>query len=154
MYIVKDLPPQIEASRLELLAKAEPATIGHTLHAGFMDIGMRGILPDAVRARVWKADFTDFVNSGIVRDSDWLTRTLSQDAMCVQLGLVDGSRLTAGVQRVLSSGDPKGADRWDIGDLFGLETWCQVFMADAEADSPRSASSASHTSGSAASRRG
>ena len=27
MYIVKDLPPQIESSRLDLLAKAEPATV-------------------------------------------------------------------------------------------------------------------------------
>jgi regulator of RNase E activity RraA len=46
MYIVKDLPPQIEPSRLDLLVKAEPATVGHTLHMGFMDTGMRGILPD------------------------------------------------------------------------------------------------------------
>ncbi len=46
MYVVKELPPQIASARLELLVKAEPATIGHVLHAGFMDIGMRGILPD------------------------------------------------------------------------------------------------------------
>ena len=66
MYIVKDLPPQIEASRLELLAKAEPATIGHTLHSGFMDIGMRGILPDVriagtavtVRNTAWNGALT------------------------------------------------------------------------------------------------
>jgi regulator of RNase E activity RraA len=46
MYIVKELPPQIDAGRLELLARAEPATIGHVMHIGFMDTGMRGILPD------------------------------------------------------------------------------------------------------------
>lgn len=46
MYIVKTLPPQIDQARLDLLVKAEPATIGHVLHMGFMDIGVRGILPD------------------------------------------------------------------------------------------------------------
>ena len=46
MYVVKELPQQISESRLQLLAKAEPATVGHVRHIGFMDIGMRGILPD------------------------------------------------------------------------------------------------------------
>lgn len=46
MYTVKDLPPQIDQSRLVLLAKAEPATVGHVRHYGFMDIGIRGLLPD------------------------------------------------------------------------------------------------------------
>jgi 4-hydroxy-4-methyl-2-oxoglutarate aldolase len=46
MYIVKELPPQIDAARLELLVRAEPATVGHVMHIGFMDTGMRGILPD------------------------------------------------------------------------------------------------------------
>jgi 4-hydroxy-4-methyl-2-oxoglutarate aldolase len=46
MYVVKPLPPQINAARLDLLVKAEPATVGHVMHIGFMDIGMRGILPD------------------------------------------------------------------------------------------------------------
>lgn len=46
MYIVKQLPTQIDAARLDLLVKAEPATIGHTMHIGFMDTGMRGIMPN------------------------------------------------------------------------------------------------------------
>lgn len=46
MYVVKPLPSQIDAARLDLLVKAEPATVGHVMHIGFMDIGMRGILPD------------------------------------------------------------------------------------------------------------
>lgn len=46
MYVVKPLPPQINAARLDLLVKAEPATVGHVMHIGFMDVGMRGILPD------------------------------------------------------------------------------------------------------------
>jgi len=43
MYFVKPLPQQIEAARLELLARAEPATIGHFLHTGFMDTGVKAM---------------------------------------------------------------------------------------------------------------
>jgi hypothetical protein len=38
------MPPQIAPALLELLALAGPETIGHVLHDGFMDIGMRGVL--------------------------------------------------------------------------------------------------------------
>ena len=43
MYTLKPLPPQIEPSRLNLLAQAEPATIGHFLHTGFMDPEIRAL---------------------------------------------------------------------------------------------------------------
>jgi asparagine synthase (glutamine-hydrolysing) len=94
--------------------------------------GMRGILPNEVRARTWKANFTDFVNSGVVRDSAWVKQTLSPDARCVRLGLVDADRLQAELQRTLGDGaGPLDVDSWDVGDLFGLEMWCQIFMAEA-----------------------
>jgi len=37
MYVLKPLPSSVNPDRLELLARAEPATIGHFLHTGFMD---------------------------------------------------------------------------------------------------------------------
>jgi 4-hydroxy-4-methyl-2-oxoglutarate aldolase len=46
MYVVNELPPQIDAKRLEHLARAEPATIGHVVHHGFMVSQIRAILPD------------------------------------------------------------------------------------------------------------
>ncbi len=45
MYVVNPLPAPIDPGLLDLLRRAEPATIGHVLHAGFMDTGMRGMLP-------------------------------------------------------------------------------------------------------------
>ncbi|MSO91697.1 MAG: RraA family protein [Acetobacteraceae bacterium] len=64
MYDIESLPLQISSDLLALLVRAEPATIGHVLHAGFMDIGMRGLLPDrriagtAVTVRAPGADCT------------------------------------------------------------------------------------------------
>lgn len=46
MYLLKSLPEQLPSERLELLARAEPATIGHFLHTGFMDAGIRSMFSD------------------------------------------------------------------------------------------------------------
>src|SRR5260221_8291937 len=46
MYVVKPMPSQIDRALLDLLRKAEPATIGHFLHIGFMEPAIRGLFPD------------------------------------------------------------------------------------------------------------
>ena len=44
MFVVNEPPPQIGADVLALLRQAEPATIGHFRHVGFMDPGVRSLL--------------------------------------------------------------------------------------------------------------
>ena len=46
MFVINPLPPQIDPELIALLVKAEPATIGHFLEFGFMDPGIRALLPD------------------------------------------------------------------------------------------------------------
>lgn len=46
MYTLDPLPPPIEGRPLDLLRQAEPATIGHFLHTGFMEPAIRGPFPD------------------------------------------------------------------------------------------------------------
>jgi 4-hydroxy-4-methyl-2-oxoglutarate aldolase len=46
MFTVRPLPPQIDAELLKLLVKAEPATIGHFRHTGFVDPGIRALQQD------------------------------------------------------------------------------------------------------------
>jgi 4-hydroxy-4-methyl-2-oxoglutarate aldolase len=64
MYRLNPLPPQIDKSRLDLLAQAEPATIGHFHNIGFMDYGIRALFEvprisgTAVTARYPGADGT------------------------------------------------------------------------------------------------
>jgi regulator of RNase E activity RraA len=45
MFVVNDPPQQIAADLTALLRQAEPATIGHFRHVGFMDPGVRSLLP-------------------------------------------------------------------------------------------------------------
>jgi regulator of RNase E activity RraA len=64
MFVVHDMPPQIDPSLVELLEKAETATIGHVLYAGFVDRGIAPLLPGrrvagtAVTLRLPHADST------------------------------------------------------------------------------------------------
>ena len=45
MFDLQKLPEPVAPNLLALLAQAEPATIGHFRHTGFMDPGVRGLLP-------------------------------------------------------------------------------------------------------------
>lgn len=46
MYELRPPPRQIDGALLDILRRAEPATIGHFLHTGFMEPGIRGLFPD------------------------------------------------------------------------------------------------------------
>lgn len=64
MFVVNDLPPPVDPALLELLVQAEPATIGHFRHVGFMDPAVRALLPHrriagtAVTIRCYGSDTT------------------------------------------------------------------------------------------------
>ncbi|MGH6718871.1 MAG: RraA family protein [Alphaproteobacteria bacterium] len=45
-FTIEPMPQPIDAAILARLAKAEPATIGHYRHDGFMDPGIRALVPD------------------------------------------------------------------------------------------------------------
>ena len=46
MFELNSLPPAIDPALLALLGRAEPATIGHFLHEGFMDPEIRALFAD------------------------------------------------------------------------------------------------------------
>jgi 4-hydroxy-4-methyl-2-oxoglutarate aldolase len=46
MFTLNSLPPQIDERLLKLLRQAEPATIGHFLHSGFVDPAVRAYFPE------------------------------------------------------------------------------------------------------------
>jgi 4-hydroxy-4-methyl-2-oxoglutarate aldolase len=46
MFTVRPLPPQLDTELLKLLVKAEPATIGHFRHTGFVDPAVKALQQD------------------------------------------------------------------------------------------------------------
>jgi asparagine synthase (glutamine-hydrolysing) len=89
----------------------------------------RGILPDAIRTRTWKSDFTPFVNEGLANDAGTILRTLHDECLGVQLGYLDRARLRPALARVAQSlTGPDCVASWDLADTYGLEVWLQVFF--------------------------
>lgn len=130
MYIVNNLPPQIDPSRLAHLVKAEPATVGHVRHYGFMDIGMRGILQDvriagtAITVRQPGADCTMIHYAlGQARPGDVLVIDRCGDHRHAATGgAVAYAARCAGVKGIILDGVVS-----DLGELrqFGVPVWAR-----------------------------
>lgn len=92
--------------------------------------GMRGILPDAIANRRWKADFTHLVNEGMERDYSQLLDCLQAGAATFKWGYVKGNILHEHLHRL--RGQIRGAATceatWALSDLLALELWLQVFF--------------------------
>ncbi len=89
---------------------------------------MQGVLPDSIRSRTWKSDFTQFVNTGVVEDAEAIRRTLGPECLGVRFGLFNRDRLVSEVDRLAGNLEkPDCLNSWDLGDTFGLEMWLRVF---------------------------
>ena len=130
MYIVNALPSQIDPALIALLARAEPATIGHVLSAGFMDTGMRGLFPDvriagtAVTVRAPGPDCTMVHFAlGQVRPGDVLVIDRCGDHRHAATGgAVAYAARKAGVGGIVLDGVVS-----DLGELrqYGVPIWCR-----------------------------
>lgn len=134
MFVVNQLPPPVEPALLELLQRAEPATIGHFRHTGFMDPGIRALLPDrriagtAVTIRCYGAD-TSIVHYalGQLRPGDVLVMDRAGDlrhAACG--GGVAFAARTAGCIGIVIDGMAT-----DIAELreYGIPVWARGLSA-------------------------
>lgn len=90
---------------------------------------MSGILPEPLRARTWKADFTTAANDGIGRNLGQVSARLSQGSLAARLGYLDERRLAAALPGLAAELEgPDCLATWDLTDLFALEVWLQVFF--------------------------
>lgn len=90
---------------------------------------LRGVLPEPVRTRKGKGDFTGLINRGMADGSDAMLRELSPSSLAVQLGYFDADRLGREAARLATNlTGPDCVNSWDLADLFGLEMWLRVFL--------------------------
>ena len=130
MLLINELPPQIDRRLLDLLAKAEPATIGHFLHTGFMDPAIRGLSQDvrvagtAVPIRVPGMDGTIVHYAlGQLRPGDVLVMDRCGDMKHAALGgAVAYAARVAGVAGIIVDGMVT-----DLGELrqYGVPVWAR-----------------------------
>jgi len=91
---------------------------------------MKGILPDAIVNRKWKADFTHLVNEGMEQDYPKLLDSLETGAAAIRWGYVNRPRLQNQLRALRGTirGAATGEVAWTLTDLLGLELWLQVFF--------------------------
>jgi asparagine synthase (glutamine-hydrolysing) len=95
---------------------------------------MEGILPESLRARTWKADFTAAANSGTGQDLRQLCARLSQGSLAARRGYLDERRLAAALPGLAAELEgPNCLATWDLTDLFALEVWLDVFLGEEHA---------------------
>ena len=93
--------------------------------------GLAGILPEAVRGRRWKADFSEPVNAGAAQDLAAARRLFTNGSRAVALGYVDGARVGGELDRIAAGLDgPDCLAGWELADLIGLESWLGVFFTE------------------------
>lgn len=89
---------------------------------------MRGILPDAIAGRRWKAEVTQELADSMNRAFCSLSRYLAHDTLCVKFGFVDEPRLKTALPTLApSDGSALDEKMWVLGEIFGLELWLQAF---------------------------
>ncbi len=100
--------------------------------------GLRGILPESIAARRWKADATHLANSGLAGDLPAIREYLGPDLKSAELGFVSESNVRKRMIELdnqLSGSTATVA--WGISGLVGMELWLRTFFADAQIDKGR-----------------
>jgi asparagine synthase (glutamine-hydrolysing) len=91
--------------------------------------GMRGVLPDAIASRSWKADFTYAVNEAVEQEYPSIVEAIGSSRRSVGRGYVKGNVVTEQLGRLKQQlHGPTSGLAWSVSDLFGLELWLQVFF--------------------------
>jgi asparagine synthase (glutamine-hydrolysing) len=91
--------------------------------------GLAGILPEPIRRRRWKADYSEPMNLGAARDHAKARSWFADRPRSVALGYVDRSRVLRELDRLAPRlAGPDCVASWELADLLGLESWLRVFF--------------------------
>ena len=134
MFTLNPLPPQIAPSLVAKLVRAEPATIGHFRHWGFMDPGMKAMQQDVRIAGPAVTVYQPGVDGTIIgyalgqlRPGDVLVVDRGGDTRHAGFGgLVAYAAKVAKVAGVIIDGVVT-----DIGEIrqYGVPVWCRGLSA-------------------------
>jgi asparagine synthase (glutamine-hydrolysing) len=96
---------------------------------GLLREAMRGILPDPIVNRTWKADFTQIVNEGMLLDYPQLIDHLESDPAAARWGYLDKGVMQTLLPKLRQQLHSRTAEAaWTLSDLLGLELWLRTFF--------------------------
>jgi 4-hydroxy-4-methyl-2-oxoglutarate aldolase len=130
MFIINEMPPQIDPEVIKLLERTETGTVGHYFHSGFVDRGIAAVLPNArvagtaITVRTPHADSTiiHYVTK-LIRPGDFLVVERCGDTRHACFGGAVGHAMKiAGLKGAAIDGPST-----DLNELkrIGLPVWCR-----------------------------
>ncbi|MDP3181234.1 MAG: asparagine synthase-related protein [Desulfobaccales bacterium] len=100
------------------------------MQKGILRAAMGGILPEGIRNRRGKADFTALGNEGVEKDYPRIVHCLESGGMAARFGYVKEKEMREGLKRLKDRiHGPTFVTARTLSYLFGLELWLQVFFA-------------------------
>jgi len=112
---------------------ASPGEI-HNLHGvpkAILRAALKGVLPEAIRERPGKADFTELRNQGMGTDYPRVIQYLQSGGLAVRFGYVKEEEVRKGFKGLKDRLQvPNLVPTRLLTHLFGLELWLQVFFGD------------------------
>ena len=88
---------------------------------------MRGVIPESVRGRRWKASFGPMIDAAVDADRDDLLAAARRFREVTRLGFVDPERLNMAISHLTD--DPSdGATAAGLNNTLALEAWAAVFL--------------------------
>ena len=107
---------------------------GDVLNAGgvpkaLLRESMRSVLPEAIRLRRWKADFTLLGNQCVINERATIDQLLDGTPLSVSAGLLAGDRLRRDLPALAGSiaSDGTVGAAWQVSDIMALESWLRCF---------------------------
>ncbi len=99
---------------------------------GLFRESMRGVLPENIRTRDWKSDFTSFHNNSVARDYSRFQQLMRPDCLAVRYGYLDPKGLLSRFSKHKSALNLNVATpaRW-VTATIGLELWLKLFSRSA-----------------------
>jgi asparagine synthase (glutamine-hydrolysing) len=97
---------------------------------GLLREAMRGVLPEPIRNRRSKADFTALSNRGIAREYPLIKELIASDSCVVRAGLVDPGVVLQELAALKAQldGSHTAVAGWRLISLASLEVWMREFF--------------------------
>lgn len=103
---------------------------GTGVQKGILRAAMGSLLPEGIRNRREKADFTALGNEGVEKDYPRIVHCLESGGMAARFGYVKEKEMREGLKRLKDRlQSPTFVTARTLSYLFGLELWLQVFFA-------------------------
>ncbi len=101
------------------------------VYKGLFREAMRGVLPEAIRSRNWKADFTQLeCDSAAALISTSRGGNLGPQAMAVKRGYIEPASVSSALARTLTmSNGPSFLTSRQLNELVSFEIWLQAYFA-------------------------